>query len=128
MSLFFLLMGLEIKREFRSGELSSRKMRSCLSRGPSEEWPACDPVLALNTGTAYARGWAVPVATDIAFSLGILSLLGRRVPRAFRSFLMALAIIDDLGGIIIIAIGYTSGISGDMWELPSCVRGDGLAQ
>ncbi len=111
MSFFFLLMGLEIKREFRTGELSNRKdaILPVAAAIGGMIMPATLYAI-LNVGSPYLRGWAVPVATDIAFSLGILSLLGKRVPRAFRVFLMALAIIDDLGGILVIAIGYTSGI------------------
>jgi NhaA family Na+:H+ antiporter len=111
MSFFFLLMGLEIKREFRTGELSNPKdaILPIAAALGGMILPAALYAI-LNTGSLFLRGWAVPVATDIAFSLGILSLLGKRVPRAFRVFLMALAIIDDLGGILVIAIGYTSGI------------------
>jgi NhaA family Na+:H+ antiporter len=111
MTLFFLLMGLEIKREFRSGELASRKDAVLpLAAALGGMIAPAILYLAINAGGPYLRGWAVPVATDIAFSLGVLSLLGKRAPRAFRVFLMALAIIDDLGGILIIAVGYTSGI------------------
>jgi len=114
MTFFFLLMGLEIKREFQTGELANRK-DAALPVAAALGGMILPAILyvALNAGGPYLRGWAVPVATDIAFSLGILSLLGKRAPRAFRVFLMALAIIDDLGGIIVIALGYTSGIG---WE------------
>lgn len=109
---FFLLVALEIKRELIKGELSTRKI-------------AILPVVAAIGGMAVPaliflilnfrspetiHGWAIPVATDIAFSLGILSLLGNRVPLSLKIFLTALAIIDDLGAIIIIAFFYSSGI------------------
>ncbi|HMS63720.1 MAG TPA: Na+/H+ antiporter NhaA [Ignavibacteria bacterium] len=111
MAIFFLLVGLEIKRELVKGVLSNVKsaMLPVISALGGVIFPALI-FLFFNKGTEYTRGWAIPAATDIAFSLGILSLLGSRVPFAIKIFLTALAIIDDLIAIIIIALFYTSTI------------------
>lgn len=122
MAIFFLLVGLEIKREIVEGELSTFKSASL-------------PIVAAvggmvvpgliyfyyNQGTDYAGGWAIPMATDIAFSLAIISMLGKRAPLSLKIFLAALAIVDDLGAIMVIAIFYTDqlhwlylGLSGAM--------------
>lgn len=108
MVLFFFLVGMEIKRELTVGELSSvrKSILPVLAAIGGMLFPALIFVL-FNKNTVYAHGWGIPMATDIAFSLGILSLLGRRVPVALKIFLMALAIIDDLGAILTIAIFYT---------------------
>jgi len=113
MAIFFLMVGLEVKREMVQGSLASSRQ-------------AAFPVIAALGGMALPavlylafnfsdpitlHGWAIPTATDIAFALGILALLGNRVPVALKVFLMALAIIDDLGAIVIIALFYTSSLS-----------------
>ncbi len=112
MAIFFYMVGLEIKREIITGELSSRKKAALPALGALGGMliPALI-YFSINAsfGTLEsASGWGVPMATDIAFSLGIISLLGKRVPLALKVFLVALAIVDDLGAILVIAIFYTS--------------------
>lgn len=111
MAIFFFLVGLEIKRELLIGELASVK-KSMLPIFGAIGGMAVPAMLYLawTVGEPEARGWGIPMATDIAFSLGILSLLGNRAPMSLRIFLAALAIIDDLGGILTIAIFYAGEI------------------
>lgn len=113
MTVFFFLVGLELKREFLEGELSNR--RNIILPGIGAVGGMVVPALIyliFNSGDATAlRGWAVPVATDIAFTLGVLALLGSRVPISIKVFLTSLAILDDIGAIVIIAIWYTEQIS-----------------
>lgn len=113
MAVFFLMVGLEIKRELMTGELSDIKSAALPIMGAAGGMAVPALVyVAFNIGGAFLHGWAIPMATDIAFSLGILSLLGqKRATLSMRIFLMALAIIDDLGGIVAIALFYTSDIS-----------------
>ena len=109
MAVFFLLVGLEIRREMTDGELNS--FRSAAAPGVAALGgmivPALIYVLLNRADPAALRGWAVPVATDIAFALAAISLLGKRVPAALKVFLTALAILDDLGAILVIALFYT---------------------
>ena len=108
MTIFFLLIGLELEREIYIGELSD--IRSALLPIFAALGGILIPAgihLLLNFGTEYESGAGIPMATDIAFALGVLSLLGNRVPAALKVFLTALAVIDDLGAIIIIAVFYT---------------------
>jgi NhaA family Na+:H+ antiporter len=113
MAIFFLLVGLEIKREVIEGSLAGvRKAALPVFAAVSGFIVPAAIYAALNWGDAQAlRGWAVPAATDIAFALGICALLGRAVPASLKTFLLALAIIDDLMAIIVIAIFYTAELS-----------------
>ena len=112
MGLFFLLVGLEIKREFLIGELSSLKkaLLPVISALGGMIFPALIFLLIVKGNNDYVNGWAIPMATDIAFALGILLIAGKRVPLSLKIFLTAFATIDDIGGIVVIAIFYTKKI------------------
>ena len=112
MAIFFFLVSLEIKREFIQGELSNPKQALLPIIGAVGGMlvPALFYVFINFSDSVTLKGWAIPSATDIAFSLGVLSLLGKRVPISLKVFLTALAIIDDLGAIIIIAFFYSGNI------------------
>ena len=114
MAIFFLVVGLEIKREIVEGELSSFSDASLpiVAALGGMLVPALIFFL-FNQGTDFAKGWAIPMATDIAFSLAIISMLGKKVPVSLKIFLAALAIVDDLGAIVVIAIFYTDQIHWD---------------
>lgn len=113
MAVFFFLIGLEVKREVMEGHLST--ISQVILPGVAAVGGMVVPALvftAFNKDDSFAMtGWAIPTATDIAFALGVLSLLGKRVPVSLKIFLLALAIIDDLGAIVIIALFYTSELS-----------------
>ncbi|WP_077414916.1 Na+/H+ antiporter NhaA [Chryseobacterium sp. JV274] len=111
MAVFFLLVGLEIKRELVEGELSSFKNASLPIFAAVGGMLVPAVVFSIfNTGTEYSNGWGIPMATDIAFSLAIISMLGKKIPNSIKIFLAALAIVDDLGAILVIAIFYTEQI------------------
>ena len=113
MAIFFLLIGLEVKREILEGHLSSLKqiILPAVAAVGGMLVPAMIYLFFNQHNPIAVNGWAIPTATDIAFALGILSLLGSRVPISLKIFLMALAIMDDLGAIIIIALFYTTELS-----------------
>ncbi|MDO4225047.1 MAG: Na+/H+ antiporter NhaA [Bergeyella zoohelcum] len=112
MAIFFLLVGLEIKREIVEGELSSFKNASLpIFAAVGGMLVPAVIYFIFNYGNAdYGKGWGIPMATDIAFSLAIISMLGKRVPASLKIFLAALAIVDDLGAIVVIALFYTEQI------------------
>ncbi|MEA2704753.1 MAG: Na+:H+ antiporter, NhaA family, partial [Actinomycetota bacterium] len=115
MALFFFVVGLEIKRELVTGEL--RHWRTAALPAIAALGGMVVPALlylgevALATGGTGQRGWGIPMATDIAFAVGVVALLGRRVPKSLELFLLTLAIVDDIGAILVIAVVYSDGIS-----------------
>ena len=123
MAVFFLLVGLEIRREVTEGRLATLKLAAAplVAAIGGMVVPALVYVAFCYPDPAAMRGWAIPVATDIAFSLAVLRLLGSRVPGGLQVFLTALAIIDDLGAILVIAVFYTAGLN------PAALGGAALA-
>ena len=111
MAVFFFVVGLEIRREIHAGELSDAR-RAALPLAAAFGGMLVPALIyaALNAGRPYLSGWGIPMATDIAFAVGVLTLLGARVPPALRILLLALAVIDDVGAILVIALFYSSGI------------------
>lgn len=110
MTLFFLLVGLEIRRELHDGELSSWRAAALPVFAALGGMLAPAAVYLAIAGPTLPSGWGIPIATDIAFALGVVSLLSKRIPPALRVLLLALAIFDDIGAIVVIAVFYTSGV------------------
>jgi NhaA family Na+:H+ antiporter len=111
LAIFFFVAGLELKRELVAGEM--RRLSAALVPVMAAIGGMAAPAiiyLAVNAGHATARGWAIPCATDIAFALAVLAVTGRFLPAALRAFLLTLAVVDDIGAIIVIAVAYTSSI------------------
>lgn len=127
MALFFLLVGLEVKREFAGGELATRS-QAVLPAAAAVGGMAVPALLyaAVTWNTPTVAGWAIPAATDIAFALVVLQLVGTRAPMALKSLLTAIAIFDDLGAIVVIALFYTNGLAPVALAL-AVVAGAGLA-
>lgn len=120
MTIFFFVVGLEIKKELLVGELAHRK-KALLPLLAAIGGMAMPAILytVFNFGTPNLKGWGIPTATDIAFSIGILALLGTRIPYSLKVFLTALAIIDDLGAVVVIALFYSQGVS--VWYILGAV-------
>ena len=113
MALFFFVIGLEIKREILVGELAGWQRAALPAAGALGGMVVPALIyLAFTAGEPTMRGWGVPMATDIAFALGVLALLGERVPLGLKVFLLALAIVDDLGAVLVIALFYTEAVDG----------------
>lgn len=110
MAVFFLLVGLEVKREWYDGQLATPAARRLpmIAAVGGMAVPALLYLAATGFDPALARGWAIPAATDIAFALGVLALIGNRVPASIKLLLVTIAIIDDIGAVIIIALFYTA--------------------
>ncbi len=122
MAIFFFLIGLEIKREFLAGALSSAKSAAlpAVAALGGMIVPAAIYAAINWDNPVTLRGWAIPAATDIAFAVGVLALLGKRIPPALKIFVLALAIIDDLGAIVVIAIFYATDLSLAAIALAAC--------
>ncbi|WP_427968497.1 Na+/H+ antiporter NhaA [Altererythrobacter sp.] len=121
MAIFFFVVGLEVKREIVAGQLSDARQRRLpmFAAGAGMAVPAAIYML-VSGGGEYSNGWAIPAATDIAFAMGVLGLLGSRVPASLRLFLLTVAIVDDIGAVLVIAVFYTPTIK-MVWLVGSIV-------
>lgn len=111
MAVFFLVVGLEIKREVTSGHLAGRRAAALPLAAAVGGMAVPAAVYLLIAGGTNARGWGVPMATDIALAVGVMALAGDRVPSALKAFLLGLAVVDDIGAIVVIAVFYSDGVS-----------------
>jgi Na+:H+ antiporter, NhaA family len=120
MAIFFFLVGLEIKREFVDGRLSTWEKRRLpvVAAAAGMLFPALVFLTITRSNPELSNGWAIPAATDIAFAIGVLALLGKRAPTALKLFLVTVAIVDDMGAVAIIALVYTDGLQ-TLWLLAS---------
>lgn len=112
MAIFFFVVGLEVKREMIEGQLATAAQRRLplLAAAAGMAMPAAIYLAVIGGDADLQRGWAIPAATDIAFAMGVVGLLGRRVPPTLRLFLLTVAIVDDIGAVLVIAVFYTAGI------------------
>ena len=122
MAIFFFVVGLEVKREWIEGQLSTAESRKMpiVAAVAGMAVPALFYMMFIGGDDALVRGWAIPAATDIAFAMGVLGLLGNRVPASLRLFLLTVAIVDDIGAVLVIALFYTANIK-MMWLVASIV-------
>jgi NhaA family Na+:H+ antiporter len=127
MAVFFFVVGLEVKREIIGGNLADARVRRLpiLAAAAGMAVPALVYLLIAGGEPGLARGWAIPAATDIAFAMGVIALLGKHVPPALRLFLLTVAIVDDIGAVLVIALFYTSGIDAG-WILAATLVTAGL--
>jgi len=112
MAIFFYVVALEVKREFLHGSLRDRRSAAVpVAAALGTMAGAAATYVAINLDGGNLRGWAIPIATDIAFALSVLGVVGRRAPRALRAFMLTLAVVDDIGTILVIAVFYSTGVS-----------------
>lgn len=126
---FFFTVGLEVKREVLIGNLADARQRRLpvLAALAGMAAPAAIYLIVARHHPGLQRGWAIPSATDIAFAMGVMALLGRCVPRSLRLFLLTVAVVDDIGAVIVIALGYTAHVDLVWLGTGACVLGAGLA-
>lgn len=127
MAVFFFVVGLEVKRELVSGTLADARVRRLpvLAAAAGMALPALIYLAIAGAEPGLARGWAIPAATDIAFAVGVIALLGKHVPPALRLFLLTVAIVDDIGAVLVIALFYTTGVNA-AWILAAMLVAAGL--